>query len=175
MYVYSLHSVQRVYIHTYYRREEGNRTPRSHHAGPSHHAPLKESGGRSDVSDPKRTFRLHPERRPPYGQTSINQILLFVLPLVVGFLYGSVDGLCLCPVDRLPLHTGQLDDYFDDVIHGYLFRLVSIQSLRPMWLGSLRTHSRALSGRIRCGCSPPLVSRGRFLVRHTCGTCRNRS
>ena len=39
------------------------------------YAPLKESGGRSDVSDPKRTFRLHPERRPPYGQTSTNQFL----------------------------------------------------------------------------------------------------
>ena len=38
-------------------------------------APLKKAGGGSDVSDPKRTFRLHPERRPPYGQTSTNQFL----------------------------------------------------------------------------------------------------
>jgi hypothetical protein len=42
---------------------------------PTDWAPLKKAGGRSDVSDPKRTFRLHPERRPPYGQTSTNQFL----------------------------------------------------------------------------------------------------
>ena len=41
----------------------------------------------------------------------------FGLPLVVAFFYGSVESLCLCSVDRLSLHTGQLDNYFDDVFH----------------------------------------------------------
>ena len=77
----------------------------------------KGRGGECDVSHSKRTFGCIPKGVPPYGQTSINQIFLFVLPLVVGFLYGSVDGPCLCPVDRLPLHTGQLNNYFDDVFH----------------------------------------------------------
>jgi hypothetical protein len=97
------------------------------------------------------------------------------LVLVVPLLDGSVEDLCLCPVDSLSLHTGQLDNYFDDVIHDCVFLLVLVQSLLPMWLGSLRTHSRALSGRIHGGCTPPLVSRGKPLVRHTCGTYRNLS
>jgi hypothetical protein len=42
--------------------------------------------------------------------------------------------------------VGQLDNYFDDVIHGYLFLLVLIQMLRPTLLRNYHTRSRAESG-----------------------------
>jgi len=119
VYIYSLHYVQREYIyHTTNRREVGIRTqlPSAfyHTDVRTDCAPLIKVGGRSDVSD--LPYDCIP-KGPPDGQTSINQILLFVLPLVVAFLYGSVESLCLCSIESLSLHTGEFDDYFDDVVH----------------------------------------------------------
>ena len=141
-----------------------------------------EKGGGESVTFHTQSEPLVASRKasPPVVKLQLTNVFAFVevkrfacLVLVVPLLDGSVEDLCLCPVDSLTLHAGQLDNYFDDVIHDYLFRLVLIQIVRPMWLGSPRIRSRALSGRIRCGYTLPLVSRGRPLVRHTCGTCRS--
>ena len=117
---------------------------------------------------------MHPERSPR-GQTSLNQILLFVLPFVVGIIDCFVQRFRLHSVDCLPEHGKDFHYVIYRVTHGYLFRLVLIQIVRPMWLGSLRTRSRGIASPNHLLTNPFPVSRGKPLVRHTCGICRSLS